>query len=379
MSESFVYEHMTPELAAYNEERSKHPGYKYETLENGRRSIEPTPESSAAVQAWKASVAELKEALAPGEIEAHSRAKTIWLCRDEAIEGEPEEHLIPSGRYKLVVTTHKTGERTWSYTKGRIYRQEDDALLHTLYRNYSRFPFCWLEDHAASGGHDYLIGGESYMGVTVAQLDGPAPHRVESYVGSWCHAAWHPSPDGSMMAADGCYWGGPYGVFIYDFAEPLLLPWPKISPQFEVESFEGWIDDTSCKLVTRRDWCIPLQKWETELTREEVDKYVFGVESDEEYDKVWDDERPAQEMTWSRPDNFSIALERAKAARDLMGHWDRLEKNWGQHGCDMDSNRQALTQRLDMVYGLVTPEQREQIERQVWPERFPSTQQEVRA
>ena len=140
--------------------------------------------------------------------------------------GESKEHLSPAGKYRLVVTTYQTGEGYWNYTQGKVYRGE--KCLAEVRRNYHQFPFTFIEGH--KNGHDYLVCGEDYQGQTVIELD--TGERVDYRPAAakkghgFCWAYYKPSPDGTLMAVNGCIWACPYENHVYDFAEPMKPPCP---------------------------------------------------------------------------------------------------------------------------------------------------------
>lgn len=73
----------------------------------------------------------------------------------------------PSGKYSLTISTIETKPGCWDYTCGVV--KAGDREISTVKRNYSSFPFLWIEDHP--NGHDYLVCGENYQGQTVIELD----------------------------------------------------------------------------------------------------------------------------------------------------------------------------------------------------------------
>ena len=70
-----------------------------------------------------------------------------------------EGYESDAGKYILKVISYKTGKGTWNYTKGIIMRADEN--IGEIKRNYSSFPFKFVEEHDNS--HDYLIAGEDYL------------------------------------------------------------------------------------------------------------------------------------------------------------------------------------------------------------------------
>lgn len=256
--------------------------------------------------------------------------------REEALfvpdkAGEPDEpEMSPSDKYKLVVTPYETRKGCWSYSQGDLYRQGEDTPLFTVRRNYRHFPFCWVEEHP--DGHDYLVCGEDYQGYTILQLDTGERRDIFPQAGhagsGWCFVDYDHSPGKDMIEVEGCYWACPYGTRIYDFRNPMDGPLPMLADLDDSPNFLGWLDDTSCKVGMNMDWCIPLKKWEHELTREEEDKWIMDLPDlpDDEYAKIWKED-VYQEIVWTRPTDFEIALEQGKILRgaiDKKSKWASL-------------------------------------------------------
>src|SRR5277367_6210361 len=155
------------------------------------------------------------------------RKKVEQRFDEENRSGEKtREFVSPSGRYKLMVESYSTGERSWNYTRGLFYR--DGELIADVKRNYSSFPFCWLEGHPS--GHDYVICSEDYQGVSVIELD--TGRRVdyipEDAAKGWgfCRAAYYPFPnDPTKIMVEGCFWACPYELRVADISDPMVLPW----------------------------------------------------------------------------------------------------------------------------------------------------------
>jgi hypothetical protein len=151
--------------------------------------------------------------------------------------GESTEHLSPSGAYKLKVTSFRTCDpeskrRTWNYTQGLVFRQGSDEPLFEVRRNYSSFPFLFVEGHP--NGHAYLVCGENYQGQTVLELDTGKRRELlpeEAKQGhGFCWASYRFEPTASIIIVAGCFWACPYEFKLYDFSDPMS-GWPQIEPE----------------------------------------------------------------------------------------------------------------------------------------------------
>lgn len=156
-----------------------------------------------------------------------------------------KEHLSPSGKYKLVVTSFTSGPGTWNVTEGKVFRIDSDQPIASIRRNYSSFPYLFIEQHA--NGHDYLIGGSNYQGQTVIELDTGIKRELfpeEAKQGhGFCWASYIYHVETQLLLVDGCFWACPYEYRFYDFSDPMNKGWPllEIVPQDE-EDGEAYLD-----------------------------------------------------------------------------------------------------------------------------------------
>jgi hypothetical protein len=95
---------------------------------------------------------------------------------------------------------------------------------------------------------EYLLCGEDYQGYNVIDLKREVNELTfppEAYEGQgFCWGAAYPSPTGQLIAVDGCYWGGPNEVVIFDFAVPCLSPLPELTRIEDTLNVKGWLNDT---------------------------------------------------------------------------------------------------------------------------------------
>jgi len=101
-------------------------------------------------------------------------------------------------------------------------------LLLKIERNYPSFPYTLLLDHPKTG-HDYLVCGSNYQGLTVVDLSFVErkdflPSSANMGMG-FCHVTFKVSPSKLLLSSIGCFWGGPYEGRVYDLSDPMLMPW----------------------------------------------------------------------------------------------------------------------------------------------------------
>jgi hypothetical protein len=152
-----------------------------------------------------------------------------------------KEHLSLSGKYKLIVTMFATKPGCWNYTQGLIYAIGRDEPIGEIQRNYSSFPFLFIEDHP--NGHPYLVGGSNYQGQTVIELDTGTrrdflPEEAKQGHG-FCWIGGKFDAATQTYVACGCIWAGPYEFRFYDFSDPMN-GWPEIETSDYVSDDKLW-------------------------------------------------------------------------------------------------------------------------------------------
>jgi hypothetical protein len=180
-------------------------------------------------QLFKALPAEEQYKVNRGEIEDYF-VPANKAPKDEQVFNSPSE------KYKLVVTAYGTKPGAWNYARGKVYRISDGQLVADVKRNYSSFPFMWLEQHI--DGHDYLICGEDYQGQTFCQLDTAQQKSylpIEAYDGAgFCWADYKLLDDKRTLLVEGCYWACPYEYRLYDISD-IMQGWPELTLDVSLE------------------------------------------------------------------------------------------------------------------------------------------------
>jgi hypothetical protein len=143
------------------------------------------------------------------------------------------QEISPSGKYKMEISSLKTLPGTWKYTVGKVIDNTEQRfvrIISVVHRNYESFPFGWYENH--KDGHDYLVCGFDYQGLTVIRLD--TRERMDWVPknavngGGFCHSGFYEyRPKENTIKTEGCFWACPYEYVTYDFSVPMSLPWPE--------------------------------------------------------------------------------------------------------------------------------------------------------
>lgn len=164
---------------------------------------------------------------------------------ENLVDGSQEEFWSPSRKYKLETSNYRTEEGRGDISLGKVY-SSDNELLFEVKRNYSAFPYCFIEGHP--NGNDYMVCGEDYQGQTVLELNSGKrvdylPKGKKEGVG-FCWANVIPSQEKDVLAVEGCYWGSPYEQWFVDFSEPMKLPFLVLGAFASIEENsevkDGW-------------------------------------------------------------------------------------------------------------------------------------------
>lgn len=153
------------------------------------------------------------------------RVSVVEYCSLQNVKSK-KSYFSPSSKYRLDVFSHSTKPGSWNYTSGHLFILTNGNYVPMnieIYRNYSAFPFTFIEDH--SNGHDYLVCGEDYQCQTVIELDtgkrkDTLPDETFSGFG-FCWAGSEYSKQSNVLIVEGCHWACPYEIRFYDFSSPM--------------------------------------------------------------------------------------------------------------------------------------------------------------
>jgi len=183
---------------------------------------------------------------------------------------ESEKIYSPSGKFYLIISSYKTGENTWGYSRGIIKNSENDKVIADVKRNYSHFWYSWIQH---INGNEYFLCGEDYQGQTVVNLTKGITQNYFPESGfdghGFCWVNATPSKDSQVLAVEGCYWACPYDVVFFDFKNPDELPFKELRRIEDVGDIKGW--DVNNNFIVDRE--IEIRKSDgkhyDELTEEE--------------------------------------------------------------------------------------------------------------
>jgi len=239
---------------------------------------------------------------------------------EKADHSKAQEHLSPSGKYKLVVTPFETKPGCWAYSQGLVYAVGSDTPLFEVRRNYHSFPFSWIEGHP--NGHSYLLGGEDYQGQTVLELDTGnrrdyLPKSAEQGHG-FCWTGHTFNAEHQLLVVDGCYWASPYEYKFFDFSDPMS-GWPEIVP-------EKYIDMDDRNPVFNEDGTIT-------CFQSEYREYDEDEDDEDDEKKAKKDTSLAATLTFRR-EGLKLVLvnewvsEKEKRTREERERWHKAYDEW---------------------------------------------------
>jgi hypothetical protein len=160
--------------------------------------------------------------------------------------------VSPSGKFLIEIKRYVTLPNRWDYSRGIITNISNNKVVADIKRNYGHFWHTWVQH---LNGFEYLLCGEDYQGYSLLNLS-TGKYQVyfpeAGYKGvGFCWADVYPSPDGLVLAVDGCYWACPYELVILDFRDPENMPYPELARFEALDSCDGWIDNDT--FVLRRE------------------------------------------------------------------------------------------------------------------------------
>ncbi len=178
-----------------------------------------------------------------------------FFMPENQIAGSSETFRSPDGRYELEICLYSAGPESWNYSRGIVRRLADQAIVADVRRNYGIFWHTWLQHPS---GDMYFLCSEDYQGYSVINLDlgtSQVFFPEAGYEGwGFCWTAVYPSPDGLVLAVDGCYWGCPYEMVFFDFSDPTHLPLAEIGRCSDIaDPVIGWVDNQAFVLTAQVD------------------------------------------------------------------------------------------------------------------------------
>lgn len=178
--------------------------------------------------------------------------------------------------YRIEIENVTTKPGGWDFSVATIYK--NDAEIIQVKRNYRHF---WYEFCEHPDGNTYFLCGEDYQGQTVVNLNTKEkksyrpPEAEKGFGFCWVNAK--ASPNGEFLAVEGCIWAAPYEFRLYDFSDPMALPWPEVkienAPGWEWTTVVGWEEDNILELEREFEFRMSDGKRYDDMERDEANEY----------------------------------------------------------------------------------------------------------
>jgi hypothetical protein len=163
---------------------------------------------------------------------------------ENKVDGSQKIVISPCGKYQIDINQYRTVPNQWVISRGIVIEIDSGKVIADIRRNHIHFWYAWVEH---PNGNEYLLCGEDYQGYSILNLTSGKYQTYfpeEAYKGwGFCWIEAYPSPDGLLLAGDGCYWAHPTDLVIYDFRNPEKLPYPELGRINGTSDCDGWVDN----------------------------------------------------------------------------------------------------------------------------------------
>ncbi|WP_243398003.1 hypothetical protein [Leptospira kmetyi] len=154
----------------------------------------------------------------------------------------------PSKKYKIEITTYNDKRHlsdglahSHTYMNGKIFREGRE--IYNINGTTCYF-YEWLE---IDDSNCYLHCSEYYQGYGILNLNTleykfHLPEEALDGIG-FIWAKGYLSPDKCKLAVEGCIWGAPYQIKVFDIKNPMDIPYALLKEtnwDEEYESIKGW-------------------------------------------------------------------------------------------------------------------------------------------
>ncbi len=166
------------------------------------------------------------------------------------VENSGLVYQSPSKSYRIESKAYKQTKENcnWNVAQVDLIKSSNNELLRQFYVNDSRYPHEWIE----KDGKEYLFCPEDlYGGQTLVDLE---LNQMASYSpgeDGFISMEFYLSPNACKLAIVGCVWSCPYELRIYDFANPMHLPWREIAT-INIDEYDDqtilWVDNETISI-----------------------------------------------------------------------------------------------------------------------------------
>ncbi|TQR41112.1 hypothetical protein [Paenibacillus popilliae] len=173
------------------------------------------------------------------------RKQILLSLQNKYKDDKVDIYYSPDKEYKLTIEYFISKENEgWNYTRG-IVTQCSTGNEVVLIRNIGTFLFEWVLKDQES----YLLCGQDYQGYTIVNLKDMkvidfVPEEFYEGMG-FCWAEIQYTNEIDVLVVGGCYWADEYEIVLYDFSNPLQLPYKELKRIKPYEKIIGWIDNSN--------------------------------------------------------------------------------------------------------------------------------------
>jgi hypothetical protein len=189
-------------------------------------------------------------ALRKNHIEKSRKSVVKYFNPSALVADSGQQFPSPYGKYlaRTSIYAQSKPETNWGVARFEILESGKEKPIFDFISNYHTTFHQWL----LVGGREYFVCAEDiYGGQTIIDLDG---RKIESFSpgkDGFISTEYNPSPTSEMLTTFGCVWAHPYRIKLFDFRDPMKLPWPEISGRGlfkDNAEFVEWIDRFQIKV-----------------------------------------------------------------------------------------------------------------------------------
>lgn len=161
------------------------------------------------------------------------------------VADERRVHSSPSGQFELVIDTYAESGSDWHFTRGVIREVVSDQMIADIRRPDPKFPFAWVvHPHG-----EFLVCGEHPEGYNVVDARRSINICTSPDGSGFNWLTIYPSPDGHVLAVEGCVWGSPHQLALFDFSDPMRSPLPEVARFKMPTDIQGWVSKTTFRFM----------------------------------------------------------------------------------------------------------------------------------
>lgn len=166
-----------------------------------------------------------------------------YFVETSKLLGSDKESTSPSKRFKAAFASFKMNkpDSEWIIRRASLYRENEDIPFRKMISNYKESFHQWLEK---DGVEYFLLAEDVFGGQSILDLNSNKIERYFSSQDGYIITEYNLSPNKDILIVFGCEWAMPYRLKVFDFRNPMSLPWSEINCETRIsddEDFGKWI------------------------------------------------------------------------------------------------------------------------------------------